>query len=161
MLPTPHLLRFHYQIESSRRTDARINPKGNFRRWGKCACLSQVRVFFANIRLLDLIETFICCSDILINSGKRRLRKEIKGVIFASSNYKVSLIQRSSDIHRGIHSRGSRHDDDGGGSRDSRRGGSRHRRIHILHYIRGRLQERWLLPPRRSLVVRKLSLLWA
>ncbi len=60
---------------------------------------------------------------------------------------------KSSDIHRDIHSRGSRHDDDGGGSRDSRRGGSHHHRIHNLHHIRGRLQERWLLPPRRSLQV--------
>ncbi len=155
--PTPNILRFHYQIVSSRRTDARINPKGNFQRWGKYACLSQVRVFFANMRLLDLIDTFICCADILINSGKRTLSKEIKGIIFASSNYKVSLMQRSSGIRRDIHSRGSRHDDGESGSRDSRRGGSHHRHIHIHHHIRERLQERWLLPPRQTLQVRKVG----
>ncbi len=66
-------------------------------------------------------------------------------------------MQRSSDIRRDIHSHDSRRDDDGDGSRDSRRGGSHHhRRIHILHHIRERLQERWLLPPRRSLQVRKI-----
>ncbi len=52
-------------------------------------------------------------------------------------------MERLNGNHRGIHSHDSRHDDDdGGGSRDSRRGGSHHRRrIHILHHIRGRLQE--------------------
>ncbi len=56
-------------------------------------------------------------------------------------------MERLNGIHRDIHhgSRGSRHDDGGGGSRDSRHGDSRHRRrIHILHRIRGRLQEQWL-----------------
>ncbi len=79
------------------------------------------------------------------------MSKEIKGIIFASSNYKVFLMQRSSDIRRDIRSRGSRRDDDGGGSRDSRRDGSHHRRhIHILHHIRGHPQEQWL-PPQRTL----------
>ncbi len=59
-------------------------------------------------------------------------------------------MQRPSDIRRDIHSRGSRHDDGGGGSRDSRRGDNHHRRIHILHHIRGHLQERWL-PLQRTL----------
>ncbi len=77
----------------------------------------------------------------------------IREILFDSSNYKLSM-ERLNGIHRDIHSRGSRHDDDGGGNRDSRRGGSHHRRIHIHHHIRGRLQEHWLLPPRRSLQVK-------
>ncbi len=77
-----------------------------------------------------------------------------RGFIFHSTNYKALLLWRFSGIHRDIHSRDSRHDDDGGGSRGSRRGDNPHRRIHILHRIRGHLQEQWLLPPRRSLQVK-------
>ncbi len=73
--------------------------------------------------------------------------------MFISSNYKLPF-QRLSDIHCDIHSRGSRHDDGDGGSRGSRRGGNHHHRIHILYHIRWRLQERWLLLPRRSLQVK-------
>ncbi len=76
----------------------------------------------------------------------------IREIVFDSANYKLSM-ERLNGIHRDIHSRGSRHDD-GGDSRDSRRGGSHHRRIHILHHIRGRLQEHWLPSPRRTLQVK-------
>ncbi len=78
-------------------------------------------------------------------------------IIFAPSNYNLSM-ERLNGIHRDIHSRGSRHDDDGGGSRDSHRGDSHHRRIHILHHIRGRLQECWLLP-RRTLQIEIYNLM--
>ncbi len=81
-------------------------------------------------------------------------------IIFVPSNYNLSW-ERFSGIHRDIHSHGSHHDDDGDGNHDSRRGGSHHRRIHILHHIRGRLQERWLLPPRRSLQVKPNNLVVA
>ncbi len=81
-------------------------------------------------------------------------------IIFVSSNYNLSW-ERLSGIHRDIHSHDSRHGDDGGGSRDSRRDGSHHRRIHILHHIRGRLQERWLLPPRRTLQTKTNNLVVA
>ncbi len=78
----------------------------------------------------------------------------IRGIIFAPSNYKVFLLQRSSDNRRDIRSRDSRHDDGGDDSHDSRRGDKHHRRIHNLHHIRGRLQEPGLLPPRQTLQVR-------
>ncbi len=72
-------------------------------------------------------------------------------IIFVSTNYNLKVLNGT---HRDIHNRDNHHDDDGDGSRDSRRGDNHHRRIHILHHIRGRLQERWLLPPRRSLHVK-------
>ncbi len=79
-----------------------------------------------------------------VEAEKKRMKMEI---IFVSSNYKLPF-GRLNGIHHDIHSRGSRHDDGGGGNHDSHRGGSHHRHIHILHHIRGRLQEYWPLPQR-------------
>ncbi len=76
----------------------------------------------------------------------------IREILFDSANYNLPL-ERLNGIRHDTHSRGSRHDD-GDDSRDSRRGDNHRRRIHILHHIRGRLQEHWLLPPRRSLQVK-------